>query len=399
MPARVVPRVFRSCRHNPQKSERPDAARACRWLGSRDPGWLLVQSRGGLPIGQSRFVRAFASRQQRGLSRRSCSRGVEPAGTGFVLQTTVASILEGILLVPRTRYIAVISLVSFIWSTDVSRILVLALMVTFQASSAEPPKEFTNSIGMPFKLIPAGEFLMGSSKSPEELAKTIPGATSEWFEDEHPQHKVRITKPFYMGVTEVTQGQYEKVMGKNPSGFSRTGIGADQVKGMDTSTFPVEYVSWDDAVEFCKKLSAMEGQTYRLPTEAEWEYCCRAGGTTRYCFGDDDSQLDECAWFHNNFGNTTHPVGQKKPNAWGLYDMHGNAFEWTSNWYGNDYDAKSTEDDPTGPSTGSVRVYRGGCWYFNAWFCRSSYRGGYPPSPRIRYLGFRVARVPSGNSS
>jgi formylglycine-generating enzyme required for sulfatase activity len=273
-----------------------------------------------------------------------------------------------------------------------SRIAALALLLTItsHASSVEPPKksaeplkEFANSIGMKFKLIPAGEFLMGAPES-DSLHFAMP------------QHKVRITKPFYLGMFEVTQAEYEKVMGKNPSKFSKTGFFADILKGMDTSSFPVETVSWDDAVEFCKRLSAKEGQTYRLPTEAEWEHACRAGSPTRYCFGDDGSRLVEYAWFKANSDEHTHPVGQKKPNAWGLHDMHGNVWEWCNDWYGEDYHAKSPKDDPPGPATGSTRVFRGGSWYNAAGRCQSKDRFVNYPTNRTSVLGFRVARSPSG---
>ena len=230
------------------------------------------------------------------------------------------------------------------------------------------PVEITNSIEMKLKLMPAGEFMMGSTKSPLELVRMFDLAkkSAKEFTREHPQHKVRITKPFYLGVYEVTQEQYEKVMGKNPSSF----------KGASN---PVEKVSWDDAVEFCKRLSAKEGKTYRLPTEAEWEYAFRAGSTTLYSFGDDPARLGEHAWHWGNSDRKTHPVGEKKPNVWGLYDMHGNVWEWCADSW-----------------TGSCRVRRGGSWFSWARYCRSACRNGRPPSYRSSIQGFRVAADPPG---
>ncbi len=230
----------------------------------------------------------------------------------------------------------------------------------------------TNSIGMQLKLIPAGEFLMGS-----------PAGEAGRDSDEGPQHRVKITKPFYLGVHEVTQAQYEAVMGKKPSYF----------KGSD---LPVESVSWEEAKEFCQRLSARENRTYRLPTEAEWEYACRANTTTAYNFGNETSQLGGSAWFYGNSDGKTHSVGAKRPNAWGLYDMHGNVWEWCEDWYGAEYYAKSPPEDPTGPATGSDRVFRGGSWSVSAANCRAANRSGYVPGYRNSRLGFRVAAVPSG---
>jgi formylglycine-generating enzyme required for sulfatase activity len=153
----------------------------------------------------------------------------------------------------------------------------------------------------------------------------------------------------------------------------------------------VENVSWDQVQEFVSKLNAGEkGPKYRLPTEAEWEYAARAGTTTAYSFGDDTRQLGEYAWYSENAGNTTHSVGQKKPNPWGLYDMHGNVWEWVQDWYGP-YTAAAAVD-PAGPSSGSNRVIRGGCWYFVAGYCRSAYRFLFAPGYRLDYLGFRLLR-------
>jgi formylglycine-generating enzyme required for sulfatase activity len=189
-------------------------------------------------------------------------------------------------------------------------------------------------------------------------------------------------------VYEVTQAQYEKVMGKNPSYFQ----GA--VVGNENADLPVEMVSWDDAVEFCKKLSELPdekkaGRVYRLPTEAEWEYACRAGSKTAYSFDDEEGLLPEYGWFNRNSSRRTHTVGLLEPNAWGLYDMHGNVWEWCSDRHG-EY-PKGAVSDPTGPKEGSYRVYRGGSWDDEAALCRSAYRRRNDPSDRIINLGFRVA--------
>jgi len=248
-------------------------------------------------------------------------------------------------------------------------------------SNAQSPKEITNSIGMKLVLIPKGTFTMGSPNEEERA------------ENDEEQHQVTISKDYYLGVTEVTQGQYEKVMGTNPSIFQKRVI-----RKSDSSMYPVESVSWEDAVEFCKNLSELPeekkaGRVYRLPTEAEWEYACRAGSKTAYSFGADSRSLGDYAWFGGNSGQQTHPVGEKKANAWGLYDMHGNVLEWCSDWYG-EY-PKGTVSDPSGPNEGSDRVVRGGGWIIGAAFCRSVVRYGIDPSFRFGY-GFRVALSSSG---
>jgi formylglycine-generating enzyme required for sulfatase activity/tRNA A-37 threonylcarbamoyl transferase component Bud32 len=220
-----------------------------------------------------------------------------------------------------------------------------------------------NSIGLELKLLPAGVFTMGSSER-----------------DETP-HQIILTRPFYLGVYEVTQEQYQRVMGKNPSEYNG-------------ARHPVEQVSWEEAAEFCRKLSALPeeeaaGRVYRLPTEAEWEYACRAGSTTEFCFGDNDAQLGDHAWFRLNSVSGTHPVGEKKPNGWGLYDMHGNVWEWCNDWYG-DY-PKVMASDPVGPRGGSFRVERGGSWGSEAANCRSADRIRGDPLRRDSDRGFRVA--------
>jgi formylglycine-generating enzyme required for sulfatase activity len=227
---------------------------------------------------------------------------------------------------------------------------------------------FTNNIGMKFVLIPAGKFTMGSP--PDEQDR---------FENEK-QHEVRISKPFYLQNTEVSQGQWKKVMGDNPSHFEDCG-----------DDCPVEKVSWLNAQEFINKLNHIEGSNkYRLPTEAEWEYACRANTKTAYSFGDEVDKLDQYAWYSANSEHQTQPVGKKKPNDWGLYDMHGNVWEWVEDWYG-DYPSNSVID-PKGPDRGKRRVLRGGSWYLNAWNLRSAYRSWYNPELRRYLIGFRVAR-------
>ena len=233
----------------------------------------------------------------------------------------------------------------------------------------KPGKPITNSIGMVLVPIPAGKFMM-----------SYPPSGS--------QHPVTITRPFHIGAFEVTQEQYQKVMGKNPSHF----------KGPNN---PVEKVTWDEAVEFCRRLSKLPeekaaGHVYRLPTEAEWEYACRAGTTTKFSFGDDEGQLDQYAWYRDSKGTKgTHPVGEKKPNPWGLYDMHGNVGEWCQDRFG-EY-PRGPVTDPTGPTTGSGRVLRGGGWFYHAWYCLSGRRGRYNPALSYYSEGFRVARGPSAS--
>ena len=243
-----------------------------------------------------------------------------------------------------------------------------------------------NSIGMVLVPIPAGEFMMGSRLSAAELEKRFE-SPSDNFENEHPRHHVTLTKSFQLGRTEVTQGQWKAVMGTTPWKGQR------DVKESDDNA--ATYVNSDDAVVFCRKLSEKEGVEYRLPTEAEWEYACRAGTTTMFSFGDDESQLGEYAWcredtidFRLAGEKYAHIVGQKKTNPWGLHDMHGNVDEWCQDWNG-DYPSGDVTD-PVGPDSGSLRVFRGGCWTSFAWCCRSAYRSWFTPSYRNPFVGFRV---------
>ena len=225
--------------------------------------------------------------------------------------------------------------------------------------------------------IPAGSFTMGSPESEADR------------QDDENQVEVRITQPFGIGRTVVTQGQWRAVMGTEPwrhGGLEKNQCGDD---------FQAVYVSWHDAVLFCETLTGLEretgrltaSQSYRLPTEAEWEYACRAGTTTAYSFGDDPEQLGEYGWFYGNSRSRLHAVAQKKPNPWGLFDMHGNVWEWCADWF----DATlAGGDDPVGPAAGSGRVGRGGRWSPDASRCRSAFRYSRDPWDRLASSAFRV---------
>ena len=203
------------------------------------------------------------------------------------------------------------------------------------------------------------------------------------FPSEHPAHPVTLTQPFYMGKFAVTQEQYQAVIGTNPSNF----IGKDN---------PVEQVSWDDAQAFCKKLTEQTNQTVRLPAEAEWEFACRAGTTTTYHSGDLVADLARVAWYAANSWGTTHPVGQKEANAFGLYDMHGNVWQWCEDGWDENYYTNSPAEDPQGPAHGTS-VLRGGSWLNDPMYCRSAYRDAYwlDPYGRSRNFGFRVVVRPA----
>lgn len=277
------------------------------------------------------------------------------------------------------------------------------------------PLERINSIGMVFILIPPGEFMMGST--PEEIAAVLSSVRPDdrrWFEcmrSTLPRHKVVLTRPIYLGAGEVTQKQYEAVMGANPSYFTKI---RPQTADLDTGNFPVECVSWNDAVEFCAKLSqkeelkpfysrtsetvtSLEGTGYRLPTEAEWEFACRAGTTTGFWSGDREQDLISAGWFGRNSSGRTHEIGELARNAFGLLDVHGNVFEWVEDsWEPRFYErfANSPAIDPRCPIfPGSQHMARGGDWDPYAFECFSSVRYYHDPRWRQNVIGFRVALV------
>lgn len=273
-----------------------------------------------------------------------------------------------------------------------------------------------NSIGLTMRLISAGDFVMGSPESEDGR------------DNDERQHRVRITRSFYLGEFEVTQAEYRSVMGVNPSWFSANGGGRLNVRGVSTDRFPVETVSWFEALEFCNRLSVLEklppyyslknivrnsdgsvekadvtplgGDGYRLPTEAEWEYACRAGSNTPYQFGPEcDSERANVDGRElgkdgakSAYLRRTAAAGSYEANAFGLYDMHGNVWEWCSDWYDTDYYKSSPANDPTGSETGTLRIRRGGSWDRGPKGARSAYRRQSLPSHRYIFIGFRLAR-------
>jgi sulfatase modifying factor 1 len=261
-----------------------------------------------------------------------------------------------------------------------TRLFSIALVAAFvtlagdavHAQQKDPPKNFTNSIGMKFVWIRPGSFIMGSPKEEKQR------------QENETQHKVTLTKGFYMGVYTVTQEQYETVMGENPSYYKHE------------KNLPVERVSWDDCQEFIKKLRDKDKKTYRLPTEAEWEYSCRAGTKTPFHFGEmistDQANYNGDFTYGDGkkgvYRKKTTPVGGFPANAWGLHDMHGNVWQWCEDWYA-DYPQKDVVD-PQGPDKGDHRVLRGGSWYHIPEHCRSASRNRIVPGLRNNYFGLRV---------
>jgi formylglycine-generating enzyme required for sulfatase activity len=237
-----------------------------------------------------------------------------------------------------------------------------ARIITNEAERRPGDIWVSRASGLEFAWIPAGEFDMGS----------LDGS-----DDEKPVHHVRITRGFWMGKYAVTQRDWQQWMGHNPS-------------ESDSGRHPVEKVSWEDAREFLRRLSAQGEGMFRLPSEAEWEYACRAGSKGKWCYGDDEGRLGEYAWFAGNAGDSPHEVGLKRPSIWGLYDMHGNVREWCEDWYG-EYPAGPVTD-PKGPASGGHKVVRGGSWYSQAGDTRSAFRYGGTPDFRNYHFGFRCVR-------
>jgi len=231
----------------------------------------------------------------------------------------------------------------------------------------EKSLDLGGGIRMRMILVPAGEFDMGSPRDEADR------------NGDETLHRVRITKPFHIGTCPVTQEQWQAVLGGNPSFFK----GARR---------PVEQVSWDDCQSFVAKANAGVGRSLvALPTEAQWEYACRAGSSARFSFGDSEAELGRYAWYSATAGGKTHAAGEKRPNAWGLHDTHGSVWEWCADWYGASYYAASPPEDPEGPRAGQARVLRGGGWYFYADEVRSACRHKLDATSRGSNLGFRVA--------
>lgn len=308
--------------------------------------------------------------------------------------------------------------------------------------SSGPPKTIVNSLGMRFVMLPAGEFLMGSDEPPGALAADFPDLERRRLEelgDEAPVHRVRITRPSYFGQHEVTVGQFRRFVelsgyvpesvadgtggyGYDPAYDPSSSARGDAFDGRDPKyswrnpgfaqgeDHPVVNVSWNDAAAMARWLGEREGVRYRLPTEAEWEYACRAGNRTRYHGGDDPRTLPAIAnlfdadardlwprWASHALAARdgfafTAPVGSFAPNSFGLHDMHGNVWEWTADWYAADYYARSPLDDPPGPSSGGVRVRRGGSWHSWPFYARCAYRNWNTPQTRYTLVGMRLVR-------
>ncbi len=292
-------------------------------------------------------------------------------------------------------------------------VVIAAIFILFPAfSTAAGPDRFKNSLGMIFVKIPAGTFYMGSCRASsgsetnnmrsetagQTLKDTLCQSGADTDDnakaDETPQHRVRISKSFYLGKYEVTLAQFNQFI---------TDAGRDDLVNRDYREYTrysdrgaASMVSWNDTRDFIRWLNRKEkGRHYRLPTEAEWEYACRAGTTTIYSFGDDRAQLGKYAWYRKNayYKGNRHPhsVGRRKPNPWGLHDMHGNVWEWCQDRYDENYYSQSPVTDPDGPSEGEMRVLRGGSWFYGAERCRAAMRYAETPNAKLFTFGFRLA--------
>ncbi len=320
------------------------------------------------------------------------------------------------------------------------RLLFITLLLATSSAASAAPQVFTNSLGMRFVPVPAGEFAMGHLEAETTWVRDFPEFSRDRFAelvDESPVRTVRISRDFHLGQHEVTVAQFRAFLarsgyvpesirdgtggyGYNPAyNRARSGQG-EAFEGRDpryswtnpgfaqTDAHPVVNVTWNDAVAMAEWLSKTEGRRYRLPTEAEWEYACRAGSTTRFHNGDDPQRLTEAAnvfdadsaanwsgWARYALRGSdgyafTAPVGQFKPNAWGLHDMMGNVWEWVSDWHADDYYAHAPSVDPQGPGQGSVKVRRGGSWHTWSLYARCSYRNWNSATTRYTLVGFRL---------
>jgi len=255
----------------------------------------------------------------------------------------------------------------------------------FRVAEGAKPEPYTNTgwaqevvheqTGLEMAFIPTGQFQMGSRTTPEETSQRY-GGDIEWMKCERPVHTVRITRPFYMGKYEVTQEVWHRIMGTRPA-------------FLKDDRRPIELVTWHECAEFLEKA----GDGLRFPSEAEWEYACRAGTDTAFHFGNDASDLHRYAWYKGSSAERTHPVGEKLPNPWGLYDMHGNVFEMCADYFDKDYYQQSPVDDPAGPQKGAYGVIRGGSWLWKAVDCRSAMRSIADPATSHYMVGFRAAKT------
>ena len=262
----------------------------------------------------------------------------------------------------------------------------LALGLLASAALAQPQPAPANALGMQFVRVPTGSFWMGSADD-DRAAHDV----------EKPRHRVTLSRAFDIATHEVTQAQWQAVMGEGAYTLKPRSNPFYELPGMAARITRPDHpaaVSWEDAQRFIARLNAREpGARYRLPTEAEWEYAARAGTDTAYSFGDSDAGLSAHAWHGEDFASGgTHPVGQKKPNPWGLYDVHGNVWEWVQDWYAPRHASNQPATDPQGPASGSQRVVKGGSWHSTATSWRTAYRKGYAPDYRGISIGFRLVR-------